>query len=145
MIIGAHKAYSLPIYNSDNEELYYSIRVPNRWDGSTAPIIIFGGWIVTAQAPTKNFNLQASWGNFSIGDVVSATLTDIEIQTTTGVAAQYQSFMTAHTIADASGIASGDNFAVRLRRIAVTSGSEMAEEYAIQGAAVRFYCDKLGG
>lgn len=143
VILGAHKAYSLPIYQADNEELYYSIRVPNRWDGTTAPIIIFGGWIVTAQDPTKNFKLQASWNNFSIGDVVSDALTDIETQTATGVAAQYKTFVSMHTVADASGITSGDNLAIRLRRIAA-SADEMEEEFAVQGAAVRFLCDKLG-
>jgi hypothetical protein len=34
---GCNVGYSFPIWNSDNEELYFRSRIPSRWDGTTDP------------------------------------------------------------------------------------------------------------
>jgi len=33
--IGAISGYSLPIYNNDNEELFFRFSIPRRWDGAS--------------------------------------------------------------------------------------------------------------
>ena len=41
---GQIRGFSLPIYNSDNEELFFDIPcVPARWDGASNPILYVGG------------------------------------------------------------------------------------------------------
>src|SRR5512137_1233363 len=35
VFLGAWGVYSLPIYASDNEELFWRLQVPGRWDGAS--------------------------------------------------------------------------------------------------------------
>jgi len=48
--VGVFYGWSLPIYDSDDEELNSCICMPENWDGTTDPIIYLGGWIPTAEA-----------------------------------------------------------------------------------------------
>ena len=58
---GVHRGYSLPIYASDNEELFSCFCIPEDWDGEDCKVRL-GGWIDTANTD-KNFNLQLSYNN----------------------------------------------------------------------------------
>ena len=144
--VGAFYGFSLPVYNSDDEELFSCKCMPGDWDGTTDPIIYLGGWLDTAN-DTKKFNLQVSveTADYSGNDVVPATTNDYPVETTTGNWAQYTSFKVAFTIdASAIGLAVGQPITVRVRRLAAT-GDEIAGEVVIEGAVIVYVANKLGG
>lgn len=142
---GVFYGFSLPIYSSDNEELFACKSMPGDWDGSTDPEICIGGWLDTANT-SKKFNLQVSveTADFASNAVVPATTNDYPVETTTGTWAQYTSFKATVTIdASAIGLAVGQPLAIRIRRIAA-SGDEIAGEVVVEGAVMTYIADKLG-
>jgi len=142
---GVFYGWSLPVYNSDDEELFSCRCIDSDWDGTTDPTITVGGWLDTAN-DTKKFQLQVSVDVLDIAtnEVVPTSTNDYPIETTTGSWAQYASFKATVTI-DASGIvlAAGKALAVRIRRIAA-SVDEITGEVVIEGAMLSYVADKIG-
>jgi len=143
---GIFQGFSLPIWSTpanQNEELYSCQCIPVGWDGSANCTLYVGGWIDTANV-NKNFQLGASFENWSTGDVIPITSTDVDVETSTGaVGAQYTAYKIAFTI-DSSGFTTGDALGVRLRRIAATA-DEIAGEFVVEGMVLVYAVDKLGG
>lgn len=112
------------------------------YEGETAYIHIHC-WLTAAQAAaTDAFRLHVEYENFTPGtDVVPNTGDDIIIETLTGVAAQYQSYLVMMPL-DMTGVDNDDNMALLLRRIA--SSDEIAGEIAVNHFGLIFMCDKLG-
>lgn len=137
---GGFPGFSLPNYAAD-EELFFQICVPDRWDGTTDILIHVYCYLDTANTD-KNFKLQLSWAKATEGSAVPATLTDVDVTTATGTAAQYQMFTVSFTI-DASGIAADDVLGLRLRRYAAAP-NDIAGEVVIMHLGAIFYRDKLG-
>ena len=135
----------MPIYAANNEELFLDICIPDRWDEVTAIHIQMDAWLDTAQADaTDTFRLQISYNSFTPGiDVVSDTFADVEAETTTGIAAQYQTYLLGFDIP--VGTMKGDDLlAFRLRRIDKVVGTEITGEVIIEHMGIVFRCDKLG-
>ena len=143
--VGNFYGFGLPVYNSDDEELFACQCMLGDWDGTSDPLVYIGGWLDTANT-TKKFKLQISveTADFLGNDVVPATTNDYTIETTTGTWAQYTSFKIYITV-DASviGLAVGQPLAVRVRRVAAT-GDEIAGEVVIEGALISYTADRLG-
>jgi len=142
---GVFFGFSLPVYNSDDEELFTCHCVIPEWDGTTDPVIYVGGWLDTANTG-KKFNLQVSVEkcDMAANEVVPATTNDYEVETDTGTAAQYTSFKIGFTIdASAVGFEYGDTIAIRVRRLAATS-DEIAGEFVVEGVAIEYTANKLG-
>lgn len=145
---GPYKGFSLPLYAA-NEELFFIICVPSRWDGVSDIKAHVDCWISLAE-DTRNFNLQLGWNHYTPGlDIVPDTFHDADVQAATGAsAAQYQSYRPEFTIE--YDIDSPDNIEVedviglRLRRIDVTEGVECAGEIVINHLGVSFRRDKMG-
>lgn len=149
IIRGVFGGFSLPIYAADNEELYADICVPNRWDEGSDIYVHFDVWLDTAQdAADDSFRLQLAWENRDPGaGVVPNTSTTVEVETTTGICPQYSCFQPEFLIdydGGARTIEGDDNLTLRLRRIAVVDGIEIAGEVVIDHVGVIFRCDKLG-
>ena len=141
---GVFFGFSLPVYNTDNEELYACNCIPMDWDGASDMTLYVGGWIDTANT-SKNFKLQASFEHWTAGDTVPTTTVDVEVETDTGTAAQYKSFKIAFTYdADGQGVVAGDAVGFRLRRIAAAS-DEITGEFVVEGAVLQYKTNKLGG
>ena len=140
---GVADGFSLPVYNSDNEELFACKCIPSDWDGGNVTCIV-GGWLPSANNANK-FNLQVSWETWSptSNTVVPTSVTDVPVETTTGNWSAYASFKVEFTIA-INGLASaGDIFAFRIRRLAA-SGDEIDGEVVVQGASIKYIANKLG-
>ena len=138
--------YSLPTYAAD-EELFYQICVPSRWDGESDIHVHIHGWLDTGQnEATDAVNLTLEWEHFSVGEVVPATNNTVEVEVVTGAASQYTVFQFDFTIDyDIDGgdvILPDDELEFRLYRTA--SSHEIAGEIAICHAGILFRCDKLG-
>lgn len=143
---GAFGGFSLPIYAANNEELFLDMCLPDRWDGETNPFIHFDVWLDTAQDSVKDaFRLQVSYNHFTPNvDIVPNTFTDdLEIETLTGISAQYQSYQLDFELPILTKEAD-DILGFRLRRIGVVVNSEMDGEVIIEHAGIIFLCDKLG-
>jgi hypothetical protein len=70
---GCNIGYSFPIYNSDNEELFFRMRIPARWDGTTDPQF---GMYVTLSAGEDvgdKFKFQLEWQTTNKGNVLGTT------------------------------------------------------------------------
>lgn len=143
--LGTYKGYSLPVYNSDNEELFSCKCVSPSWDGITNPVMYVGGWLDTANTD-KNFKLQVSWSHTTMNgtNAVDQTTHDVEVETATGTAAQYTAFKIAFTL-DLVGqsVSSGDAIGVRLRRIAASS-NEISGEFVAEGEVLTIAINKIG-
>lgn len=139
--LGAYQGWSLPVYDSDEEELYWAVCIPTDWDGTSAFSAKLGGWLDTANTD-KNFNLQLSYASASSGDTLTASVTDVPVETATGTAAQYKLFVVSFPIAVGSLVA-GDVLAGRLRRIAA-SGNEITGEFVVIGLNVRYVSNYIG-
>jgi hypothetical protein len=145
---GVLQAYSLPIYNSDNEELFINQTVPKRWDGASDIIVGCDVAIDTAN-DSKNFRLELAWENITTGDVIPTTSNAASTDTNTGTsAAQYTTYDVQFTIdydIDGVGneIAANDVLAMRLRRVDATS-DEITGEVLVYGFYVQYNRDKIG-
>ena len=143
---GVFFGWSLPVYNTDDEELFTCKCMATDWDGTTDPIIHIGGWLDTANT-AKKFKLQVSveTADYVGNDALPATTNDYEVETTTGTWAQYTSFKITFTIdASAVGLAVGQPLGIRVRRIAAST-AEITGEVVIEGLAVQYVVDRLGG
>ncbi|MCK9601322.1 MAG: hypothetical protein M0R06_19940 [Sphaerochaeta sp.] len=144
---GMFRGYSLPVYAVDNEELFFNECVPQRWDAASDILVHVHCYLNTANTD-KNFNLQLDWEHFTPGtDVVPNTSNTVPVETPTGTAAQYKSFVVSFTvdydIDDPDNITYDDNLSFRLRRIAA-SANEIAGEVVITHVGVIFRRNKLG-
>jgi hypothetical protein len=142
--IGANSGFSFPIYNSDNEELFFTLKIPRRWDGTTNPKLYILAHLVNTEDVGDKFQFQLSYVCNGNTGVLVATTNDIPIETTvaTGRAAQYDTYAVEFEL-DATKVGSGCEFKGRLRRIAA-SGSEVSNEIIVTSAYINFKRDKLG-
>ena len=145
VILGASSGFSLPIYSSDNEELFSCKSLPLDYDTSVDLTLYVGCYLDTANN-AKKFKLQVSWtiDDLAGHDVLSSGVTDVEVETTTGDVAQYTSYKIAFAVASvAASAVAGNKITVRLRRIAA-SANEIAGEVVACGMALKYAVNKLG-
>lgn len=142
---GVYTGFSLPIFNSDDEELTACKCVDASWDGVSNPTMYIGGWIDTANT-TKKFKIQVSWSHTTLdGSMAMDTTThDVEVEQATGTAAQYTGFKLAFPMDwVGQGVAVGDGIGIRIRRIDA-SEDEIAGEFVVEGAVLSHNVDKIG-
>jgi hypothetical protein len=144
---GIIRGFSLPIYNSDNEEIFLDLpNVPARWDGASDPIVYVQGYLDTANT-SKKFKLACDWTYFSAGDEPDGVAVESpSVETTTATWGQYHTFTAAITlnydVVAANALAVGDFLQLRVYRIAA-SGDEIDGEVVVTGVAIRWKMDKL--
>jgi len=143
---GICDGFSLPVYAADQEELFFNICVPDRYDEASDIIVHIHCYIDTANT-NKNFQLRLEWEHHSDGDLVPVIFNTVTVETPTGAAAQFMSFHVEFTIDyDIDGadvIAGDDELDLRLYRIAA-SADEIAGEVVVSHLGVEFRCDKIG-
>ena len=146
---GVFKGYSFPIYNSDNEELFYNIRTPYRWDGKSDILVCVEIALADAEDIGDTFKFQLSWEHALYDDAISTTSNDVEVQKVilTGHIAQYSIYHLHFTInydIDGPGNEIQHECLVgfRLRRIA-SSGTAIDNEIIVLSAIADFQIDKL--
>lgn len=147
---GAASGYSLPIYNSDYEELFISEYIAGRWNGASDITLSIIGYLDTAEDVNDDFALQLSWANKSTGSGTWSDATnDLTVVTNidTGRNAQYSIYKVDFTIdwdLPAVDIAASDFFAGRIRRVAVGGGNtEMSGEFVITSIVISYTVNKV--
>lgn len=141
---GVFGGFSLPTY-AVGEELFFDICIPDRWDGTSSSYVHLDCWLNTAQdAANDAFRLQVAYNSYTPNvDVVPNTSTNVEVETTTGAASQFQSYSISFTV-PAGTMVEDDILALRLRRIAVVTGNEIDGEIVVDHMGVIFLRDTLG-
>jgi len=146
--IGTHLGYSLPVYNSDDEELFYTELVEGRWNGSSDITVSVICCLASAEDVGDKFQLRLSWNNKATGSgAVSTSETDVDVETTlvTDRNAQYSIYKVDFTLdwdVNDPDIIDSDTLGLRLRRIAASS-LECSGEIIILDTIVTYTVNKL--
>jgi len=148
-VVGVFKGYSFPVYSADNEELFYNLRVPYRWDGESDILICLVVALADAEDVGDTFKFQLSWEHIHANDVIPATSNDVEVQTAvlSGHTAQYSIYHIHFTVdydIDGAGneIHHDCDLGFRVRRIA-SSGTAVDNEIIAIDAVVDFQINKV--
>ena len=149
--VGVFFGYSMPIYVADHEQLFFSQKVPERWD--EASDIRFKIFVVLSAGEDvgDKFKFQGSWEHASCGEIVPATSNDVEVEQAVLVDrnSQYDIYCLTFTIdydIDGAGneIKAGEVLAARLRRIAAAA-PQVSNEIIVFDWVVEYQRDKFGG
>jgi len=147
--VGVYKAFSMPIFSADNEELFYSLRTPYMWDGISDFEVCLDVAISDVEDLGDTFKFQMSWEHIAHDGTISTSVHDVETQTAVvaGSVAQYSTYHVHFTMdhdADGGGnkVLPDDLLGFRLRRIA-SSGTEVDNEILVLNAVVEFNIDKI--
>lgn len=154
---GVTTGFSLPIWNSNNEQLFFKICVPNRWDAASDIDVHVNCYLDSAQSENeKAFKIQIDWEHFAVGTAVPNTSNTITVETENipNPTAQYTSYLVDFTGANAinydidgggNELAIDDEIYFRLRRITKTGAdTEITGELVITHVGLLFRRDKMG-
>ena len=127
---GLFTGYSLPIWNDDDEELYFLHCVPDRWDGESHIIIHIVTALANAGEAGNSYQLQVEWEHVTPNvEEVPITLHTTTFTRTTESNTQFECYMDYFLVlynADVGDdIEVDDEIAFRLRRIA--AGGQLKE------------------
>jgi len=147
IIRGATHGYSLPVGGVD-EELYYDICVPGRWDGESDIVIEADAWLDTAQDHALDaVKLQVEWQQIGDGDEVPVTFTTVTDEVVTGIVNQFTcikfEFVIDYDVVGADPIQGDDTIFFHLTRIA--SSQEIDGEPVIYHVSVDRKYRTIGG
>jgi hypothetical protein len=147
--VGTHAGFSMPVYNTDDEELFFREYIAGRWDGAsdiTASIVVV---LAGAEDVGDKFKFQLSWENKSLssGVITTGTTRDVEVETTlvTDRVAQYSIYKVDFTIDwdyPTPDVTASDHIGFRLRRIAA-SELECSNEIVVLDFIVTYTVDKI--
>lgn len=147
---GAYSGYSLPIYNSDDEELFFNEYVAGRWDGVSNLTVSVIGYLDTAETADDDFNLSLDWTNKATGSgAISNTVNKVYQVTNcpTGRNGQYSIYKIEFPIdwdLPGTDLTESDIFSARLYRTAVGVGNvEIAGEFVVCLVEIRYQVDKV--
>lgn len=144
VIVGANSGFSMPIYKNDDEEIFFTLKIPRRWDGTTDPVVTVLAHLGNTEDVGDKFNFQLSYVCNGTTGVLLATTNDVPVETTvlTDKTAQYSTYPVSFTL-DATKMIAGCEFKARLRRIAASS-SEVSNEIIVTSVYINFKRDRLG-
>lgn len=154
---GVVTGFSLPVWNSDDEQLFFKICVPNRWDAASDIDIHIDCYLASAQsANQKAFKLQIDWEHFATGVAAPSTSNTITVETENipNPTAQYMNYQIIFTGANAinydidgggNEIKVDEKLYFRLRRIGKTgTDTEITGELVITHIGLIFQINKVG-
>ena len=149
--VGCWSGYSCPIFNSDDEELFWRLHVPGRWDGASDIMYYLLVCLSVADSADETFRFQLSWnhcdGSTSVIDTAAVQDLTADVTLSAGHTDQYSIFTLAFTIdwdIDTPDIVAGDVLGGRVRR--VTSGATditSGHEVIVLDHWLRFQVDKI--
>jgi len=142
---GVHRGYSFPVYNSDDEELRYTTRIPYRWNGTSNPIVKLYVWTASAEDVGDTFKFQLDYQSENGSGVISDSNSIIYFNGAIleGRIAQYSKYtLTAELNKD--NISVDEIMSGRLRRIA-SDGTQISGEVIARYMVIEYPVDKCFG
>jgi hypothetical protein len=148
---GAVSGYSLPIYASDDEEIFFNEYIAGRWDEASDINVAVIGCLSEAETKNDDFALKLEWSNKSTSSGVLPTavntvgpiVTNIPDTRKTQYSVYRVDFPIDWNIASPN-IAPSDLFCGRLCRTAVGAGNvEMNGEFIVTAIVITYAVDKI--
>lgn len=122
--VGAAHGYSMPIYNADNEEMFFNENVPGRWDGASDISFHILVALAAVEDADDNFKFQWSWNQVGETDIVPNATHDVTDEITVVDGTQNATYMLEFTMdydVDAGdAVVAHDDLFGRLRRVDAT-------------------------
>ena len=149
---GVVRGFTLPVYNNDDEELFFETHIPHRWDGAS-DICIHTHCYLAGAEDDHAFRLQITWEHYRphTNGIVPNTSNEVEVETLTGgSAAQFKSFEVDLAVdydIDGGGneLTSGEELAFRLIRVAEEGAKDDCDAgIVITHVGIVFQLDKVG-
>lgn len=125
--LGAYAGYSFPIYNNDEEELFFRESIPGRWDGASNINAYAVVMLSAAEDVGDKFQFRLSWASHVTGSgALASAVTDVGTSQTvaTSRSAQYSIYVLTFAVnytVPTPDLAAGDHFGGRIRRIAAAT------------------------
>ncbi|MFA5377349.1 MAG: hypothetical protein WC455_16480 [Dehalococcoidia bacterium] len=136
--LGAFTGFSMPVYNADGEELFFRMRAPYRWDGTTNPYFKMIVALSAAEDVGDKFRFDLDWNNTSITGMIESDTVNVptEITVGSGHSAQYSTYSVSFELDyDNAGLqqtmVSRNNLVGRIRRIAAGAPQASNEIYVL--------------
>ena len=149
--IGIFKGFSFPVYNADNEELFFRETVPERWDEASDIVFHVKVALGNTEDVDDNFKFQLSWEHSVEGEPVPVTSNDVEVEQAvlTDRNAQYDEYELEFTIdynidGEGNEIQSHELLCARLRRIDATN-PDVANEIILLDWHTHYEVSKMFG
>lgn len=144
--VGCHAGYSMPIWASDDEELFFREYVAGRWDGATNITCSVICCLASAETAGEDFRFELAYQAIKLDgtEVLTTSVTTVEVEQNCAAAAQYQTFKLDFALT-ASGIEYSDHLGLRLRRIAVeeVGANECEGEVIVLDCIITYTVDKI--
>ena len=148
---GVFFGYTLPVYNSDYQELFVRERVPYRWDGTSDIRVKIRIALAGAEDVGDKFQFRFAWEHEPCSVELPDTSNDVDVETIILVDrnAIYDEYCVTFVIDhDIDGVGNevkaGELMAGRLRRIAASS-LEATGDIILLDFAFEYQIDKFGG
>jgi hypothetical protein len=155
--VGAWQYFRMPITNgSDDQQVFYTMRCPYRWDGTTNPVFKAMVGIESEETAGKVFQFKLLWNNTSVAGQMVATTLDVLSGDIAVLAAPRNAALSTYSVSfeldyDSASLqqtlVARNNMSFCLQRVAKTAGgsTEIAGNAILQDAVVEFLCDKIMG
>jgi len=121
---GLFTGYSLPIWNSNDEELYFMHCVPDRWDGESHIIIHIVTALANANEAGNSYQLEMEWEHVTpdveeVPVTLNTTTFTRNIESNTQFECYKDYFLVLYNADVGDDILADDEIAIRLRRLSV--------------------------
>lgn len=149
--VGVYNGFLMPIYTAGNKaQLFFREFVAGRWDGKSDVKFFVTCALAAAETEGEDFCFELSWSNKATasGVIPVTTINDtVEQNLDAGRALQYSIFRLEFTVnwdEPNPDLAVGDEWAGRLRRIAVSgTGDEVEGDVIVLDVMLRYTVDKI--
>ena len=143
---GPHTYYSLPVWNDDGEEIFATLNIPQRWDGTTAPRIHLHTVLTGTEVIGHKYKLEVAYSvSTPSGSLVSpaSTIASAETAIVDGKTSAYSCYLTEVDIG--TGFSWDDTLSLRVRRVDATEATNLYNELGLHDFHVDFKRNRLGG
>jgi len=146
---GCNVGYSFPIFAANDEELYWRMRIPNRWDGVTDPQFGICVSLISGEDVGDKFKFSLEWQTTNKGNIMGTSTSVCYSEQTVLVGRNdaYDTYFIFFTL-DASDvtnpITAGEMLQGRIRRVAASS-SDVSGEIGVWDWAIMWPVDKVFG
>lgn len=149
VIVGSHAGYSMPVWSSDDEELYFREYIAGRWDGASDITVSLIVCLAAAETVGEDFRFKLSWEAVPLTGVLTSNTTDVYTQQEilTGRDAQYSVYKLDFAIdwdLNAHDVTASDHFGCLIRRVlAIGDGVDQVDnEIIVLDCIITYTIDK---
>jgi hypothetical protein len=146
VIRGSVIGYSFPVYNSDDEEMFFRDIVPGRWDGTSDAIFYIVGYLAGAETVGRKLkfqvSVQATDGATGVCGTTGVDADSGDILITTDHNAQYSWYTIPVTILAATLVGSREAIHWRIRRIA-SGATAITGEFVVTNWYCKYTVNKM--